>query len=161
MNYLKWSVIIFITLFFQTQITFFTIHPNLTAALVYIYVITLLRQPSIVSHISSRQETKSTIFGAMIGFIEDAITGTIIGPSFLGKGLIGFLSVLIFTDVFFRWTPVLGGIVILTMTIFERLITALMLMLFKDITINWTYALSGILLQALINLPFGIIIRLK
>ena len=161
MNYLKWSAIIFITLFFQTQITLFTVHPNLTAALVYIYAITILRQPSVVSHMSSRPETQSAVFGAMVGFIEDAVTGAIIGPSLLGKGLIGFLSVLIFTDVFFRWTPVLGGIVILTMTIFERLITTLMLMMFKDITINWTYALSVILLQALINLPFGIIIRPK
>jgi rod shape-determining protein MreD len=110
---------------------------------------------------SSRPEAQSAVFGAIVGFIEDAVTGSVIGPAFLGKGLIGFSSVLIFTDIFFRWTPVLGGVVIITITILERLIAALLLIMFKDITINWTYTLSVILLQALINLPFGIIIRPK
>ncbi len=156
---LKWSLLIIFAFSLQTQITIFAYPFNFIILIVYMYVLQTSRGVKKEEFHFGVWEIKSTVFGASVGILDDIISGSIIGPSFLSKGLIGFFGSVLFGSVFFRWTPMLGFIVVFVMTIFDALMQIVLRMIFSDIRIDLIEVSQMILLQALINLPFGLLLR--
>lgn len=62
------------------------------------------------------------ILGALSGLYIDALSGGILGPSIFGKALVGILIPYI-TMAFFKWTPLIGLIIMGGATILDRLIS--------------------------------------
>lgn len=158
---LKWLFIILLAFTLQTQITIADIPFNFVALVVYMFVLQLgsrLKKEEYASGILEL-EIKSAVFGAALGILDDIISGTIIGPSFLSKGLIGFFVAVLFGSVFFKWTPLLGCIVIFAITTLDGVLQVIIRMVFSEIQIDFFSALSIIMIQALINLPLGLLIK--
>lgn len=163
MRYFRWIIFSFLTFLIQTQASsFLNTKLNLTIILVYFFSLQNLPRPSNTrGYYASNAEIKSVLFGAAIGLLEDILAGSIIGPAFFSKGLIGFLGVIAFTGVFFKWTPLLGCIAVIIFTFLDGAIGAVFRILFSSIDINVIEALKTILIQTLINIPFGIIFMPK
>ncbi len=159
MKYLRWLFFIFIAIFFQTKLSIFNHHPNFVAVIVYVYGLKSISSQQKIYGASSLATMKSTMFGASIGIIEDIMSGAIIGPNFFSKGVIGFMSTIIFSDLAFQWTRFWGGMAMLTITFLDGLIIAGLRALFTDLNINAPVFFKGLTLQAVINIAFGIIVR--
>jgi len=160
MNYAKWAFFIFLTFLIQTQLSIF--HRPLNPSIVLVYFFSLKSLPR--SHkadvyFGSRSEIKSTVFGAFVGLLEDILSGSIIGPNFFSKGLTGFLTIVVFTEVVFKWTPLLGVITIVVFTILDGVMVAGSRIIFTSINISILDALQTILIQTVANIPFGIILK--
>ncbi|MCX7913453.1 MAG: hypothetical protein N2511_02570 [Thermodesulfovibrionales bacterium] len=108
---------------------------------------------------TTQLELKSSIFGALIGFIDDLISNSFVGPSFLSKSLIGFFGALFFGSNFFKWTAILGVIVVSLFTLLDGLIQIVLRIIISDIKFNSTNLLLMILLQIIVNSPFGILFK--
>ncbi len=160
MKYLAWAFFIFLTLLIQTQFSVFNAPLNMTVVLTYYFALKSLPRKSMTDgYFGSRAEIKSTAFGALVGLLEDIISGSIIGPNFFSKGLIGFISVLTFTEVVFRWTPVLGVITVIVFTILDNIIVTGSRIIFSGINISMLNALHTAIIQAIVNMPLGIILK--
>ena len=96
MIYLLWIVIVFLTIIIQASISIFDITLNLTVVLAFYAGI-------------KYGDIKGMFIGAFIGMIEDSLSGTILGPNLLSKGLVGYTSSFLYSR-FFMWTPLLGVI---------------------------------------------------
>lgn len=162
MNYAKWIFIIFLTFLLQTQFSFFRSPLTFTVVLAYYFALkSLPRQSHWGGYFGSGAEIKSAAFGAFIGLLEDILSGSIVGPNFFSKGLIGFISVVAFTEVVFKWTPLLGIITIVLFTALDGIVVTGMRFLFASIHINVVAAAQIIFIQALVNIPAGIILKPK
>ncbi|MCL4457454.1 MAG: hypothetical protein M1147_09530 [Nitrospirae bacterium] len=162
MNYAKWIFIIFLTFLLQTQFSFFRSPLTFTVVLAYYFALkSLPRQSQGGEYFGSGAEIKSAAFGAFIGLLEDILSGSVAGPNLFSKGLIGFIGVVAFTEVVFKWTPVLGIITIVLFTALDGIIVTGMRSLFTSIHINAVTAAQIIFIQALVNIPFGIILKPK
>lgn len=160
MNYLKWAFFIFLVFLAQTQFSVFHSMINLTIALVYYFSLkNLPRQSKSGGYFGGKAEIKSTVFGSAVGLFEDIISGSIIGPNFFSKGLTGFISVMAFTEVVFKWTPLLGVIIIIILTFLDGAIVTGLRVVFTNTNINSIDALQTIFIQAIVNIPFGIIFK--
>jgi len=62
------------------------------------------------------------LLGALSGLYIDALSGGALGPSILGKASVGILIPYI-TMTFFKWTPLIGLIIMGSATILDRLIS--------------------------------------
>lgn len=163
MNYIKWIFFIFLIFLAQTQIAIFNMPLALTVVIVYAFGVKSLEKAKTDKysgkHSSVGLEIKSAAFGACVGLLEDIIAGEILGPAFLSKGIIGFLTIVIFTDIVFRWTPLIGIIIMAALTIFDNIIVIGLQILFAGISISYFKVLQILFVQALVNIPFGIIFR--
>lgn len=160
MNYFKWLFLIILTFLAQTQFSIFYIPLNLPVVLVYFFSLKSLPTfDKAGSYFGSRAETGSTLFGVFIGFIEDIISGSVIGPALFSKGFIGLISIILFTEVVFKWTPLLGAIVIGIFTVIDGLIITGLRLVFSDANINMLDVLRTIAVQVIVNVPFGIIFK--
>lgn len=157
---IKWFIFIFFAFTLQSQISAFGYPLNFIILVVYAFVLHTVRKPTKKDEFMAGEwEIKGTVFGASIGILDDIITGSIVGPSCLSKGLVGFFSAVLFGNVFFKWTALLGIIVIFFLTIFDGLMQIVLRAIFSDIRISIYYVAQMILLQALINIPFGIFLK--
>ncbi len=163
MNYIKWIFFIFLIFLAQTQIVIFNMPLNLAVVIVYAFGIKSLEKAKTDKYSGKYSsiglEIKSAAFGACVGLLEDIIAGGILGPAFLSKGIIGLLTIVIFTDIVFKWTPLIGIIVMTILTIFDNIIVTGLQMLFAGTSISYFKVLQILFVQALINIPFGIIFR--
>ncbi|GER93406.1 hypothetical protein A45J_1146 [hot springs metagenome] len=112
-------------------------------------------------YFGNRAEIKSMIFGALVGLVEDMLTGSIIGPNFFSKGLIGFLTVVIFTEVVFKWTLFLGVIILAFFTMLDEIIVAGFRVIFTGMNIDIIDVLKTTVMQIVVSIPFGIILKPK
>lgn len=160
MNYVKWAFFIFLTFLIQTQLSIFHSPLNLTVVTVYFFSLkSLPRHPKTDVYFGSKSELKSAVFGAFVGLLEDILSGSIIGPNFFSKGLTGFLTIVVFTEVVFKWTPLLGAITIIIFTILDGVIVTGSRIIFTNINISILDVLQTILIQTGVNIPFGIILK--
>lgn len=160
MNYIKWAFFIFLTFLIQTQLSIFHRPLNLSIVLVYFFSLkSLPRSHKTDVYFGSRSEIKSTVFGAFVGLLEDILSGSIIGPNFFSKGLTGFLTIVVFTEVVFKWTSLLGVITIVVFTILDGVMVAGSRIIFTSINISILDALQTIAIQTIVNMPFGIILK--
>ena len=138
-------LIIFSAFLLESRISIFGAQPDLAAAIAYYFGL-------------KNGETKGMLFGSFIGLIGDSLSGGILGPNILGKGMVGFLSAFM-SGSFFRWTPVLGVIGISLLTAINGIIVFLSKTLFEHMPTSIPSAMSIIFTSALINSLLGIFMR--
>ncbi len=138
-------LIIFSAFLLESRISIFGAQPDLAAAIAYYFGL-------------KNGETKGMLFGSFVGLIGDSLSGGILGPNILGKGMVGFFSAFM-SGSFFRWTPVLGVIGISLLTALNGIIVFLSKTLFEHMPTSIPSAISIIFTAALINSLFGIFIR--
>lgn len=145
MIYLLWAAVTFLTLIIQGSFSLFDVAPNFTVVLAYYAGI-------------KKREIKGMFLGALVGIVEDSISGTFLGPNLLSKGLIGYLSSFIYSR-FFIWTPLLGIISISLLTIVDSLVVFIAKSVFDRMPMGIGAAIFVILVQSLINALFGAFIK--
>ncbi len=129
----------------QTKLSLFGVSPDLTAVAAYYFGI-------------KNGATKGMSLGSLVGIIEDSISGNILGPNLLGKGVIGFFSSFSSGSVF-RWTPFLGMVSIFLLTVLDGVIVFLSRSLFQTPPTSLGAGLLILAVQGLLNLPLGFFIR--
>ena len=155
-----WIIAASAALLIQPRLAIFDYPLNLTVIVVYAYGINKAVQHSAAQGFSDiSAELKSTLFGAAIGFIEDSMTGAFIGPNVLSKGMTGLVSSFVFREIFFSWDSVLGGIVLCCLTIFDDLLSLGMRLIFSDLIIGGRAVAELIVMQAVMNIPFGLLVK--
>lgn len=129
----------------QTKISFFGVSPDLTAAVAYYIGI-------------KGGAAKGIIFGSLIGLVEDSISGNLLGPNLLGKGIVGFSSSFN-SGSLLRWTPLLGAISIFTLTVLDGFVILSSRGIFGSAPTSVSAGAFVLFIQGLINLPFGIFVK--
>jgi len=147
MIYVLWAAIILLTVLVQGSVSLIHIKLNLTVILVcYIGM--------------KRGEIPGMFYGALIGLIEDIISGVLLGPNILSKGLIGYLSSSLYKKLFI-WTPLIGAINIFSLTFLDSSIVFILRSIFDKIPVDIGTAFFIIMVQSLVNAPLGIFIKPK
>lgn len=145
MKYLFWLVVVFFAFILQTSISILNVFPNLTVAL--------------VSYAGIRKgEVKGLFLGSLIGIAEDSLSGTLLGPHLLSKGLIGYLSGSLYRK-YFMWTPLLGLITIIFITSIDSFAVFISRGFFDRFPVGFGNAAFTILIQSLINAPLGMLLK--
>lgn len=98
--------------------------------------------------------------GMLIGAFEDIISGSITGPAMLSKGLIGILSSYLSIGIFV-WTPLLGMISLLLLTVLDQTVLFFSLALFSSQPAPFKELLITAFLSGAINSPAGGVIRVR
>jgi len=146
-RYLLWAVLGFLSLGIQGSISFFTVAPNLTVILACYAGI-------------HGGEHKGLFYGSLVGMIEDSLSGALLGPGLLSKGLAGYLAAVL-SGKLLVWTPFAGVVTLAALTIFDGFAVYLTRCLFHAKPSGIVAAAVAIMTQALLNLPFGIILKKK
>jgi hypothetical protein len=155
-----WVFITAFVLLLQPKLALFDCPLNLTLALVYVFGIkTASYQPAASGSDDVTPEIRSTLFGAGVGLIEDAMIGSIIGPNLLSKGLVGFMSSIVYRDIFFQWESVLGGVVLSVFTLLDGLVVIAARQLFSNMTIGGPAVVELVIIQAVMNIPIGLVLK--
>ncbi len=147
MIYVIWAIIILLAFLVQGSVSFMHIKLNLTALLVCYMGL-------------KKGETPGMFFGAFIGLIEDSLSGVLLGPNILSKGLIGYLSSSLYSRLFI-WTPLLGVINIFSLTFLDSSLVFMLRSAFDKIPVNLGSALLIIVIQSVVNAPIGIFLKPK
>ncbi|MCL5022253.1 MAG: rod shape-determining protein MreD [Nitrospirae bacterium] len=129
----------------QMKVSLFGVAPALTAVVAYSFGI-------------KSGATRGMFFGSLIGIVEDSISGNMLGPNLLGKGMVGFFASFSSGSVF-RWTPLLGVISLFILTVLDGLVVFLARTLFQTMPTSPSSALLILLLQGLLNACVGFFIK--
>ncbi len=159
MNALKWILLTVLVFLLQTQCSFIRNFSNLTVILVYYFGLKSHQRNSDRDYSGSKAELESVAFGVIIGLMEDVISGSIIGPGLLSKGLLGLMTPVVFTDMIFKWTPLWGAAIVIIFTLFDGIAMACCRIMFTGIHVNGALLLQAMCVQSVINMPFGILLR--
>lgn len=154
-----WGLLTVTVFIVQTQFSFLHNSLNFTVVIVYLFGLRNLDRIAARGYFGSRSELESTAFGAFIGLTEDILMGSLVGPGFLSKGLIGFFTSVIFSDVVFRWTRIWGVAAVTAFTLLDGLILIGARSMFSDLHINSSQVLLNVLVQIVLNIPFGILLK--
>ena len=147
MKYLLWAVVTFLTFGIQGSLSFFDITPNFTVIL--------------ACYAGIREgEAKGLFIGSLIGIIEDSFSGTLLGPNLLSKGLVGYLAAFLYSK-FFVWTPVLGILTIMVLTMADSIVVYMSRSIFDTMPSGIGAAAFIIVMQSLFNAPIGIFLKKK
>lgn len=147
MKYLFWALIIFLTFGIQGSISIFDITPNFTVILACYAGI-------------RGGEGKGLLFGSLIGIVEDSLSGMLLGPHILSKGLTGYLAAFLYSK-FFVWTPVLGILTAMILTIADGFLVYTARSIFATMPSGIGAAAFIIAMQSLLNAPLGIFLKKK
>ena len=155
-----WVITAIITLLLQPKLSLFEYPLNLSVAVVYAFGIKQAMQRSAATGSANvSAEIRATIFGAAVGLIEDGMTGSMIGPNVLSKGLTGIISSFVFRDIFFLWESSLGGIVLCLLTMADGLVVVGSRLLFSNTVIGGRAVVELIIIQAIMNIPIGLLVK--
>jgi len=154
-----WGLLAVMVFIVQTQFSFLHNSVNFTVVIVYLFGLRNLDRVAARGYFGSRSEIETTAFGAFIGLTEDVLLGSLVGPGFLSKGLTGFFTSVIFSDVVFRWTRIWGMAAITAFTLLDGLILIGARSMFSDLHINSSQVLLNVLVQIVLNIPFGILLK--
>ncbi|OGW40440.1 MAG: rod shape-determining protein MreD [Nitrospirae bacterium RBG_13_39_12] len=147
MIYVIWAAIIFFIFIIQESVSLLDVTPDLTVILVCYAGI-------------RKGEVKGIFLGSLIGIIEDSLSGTLLGPNLLSKGLVGYLSSLIYRK-FFIWTPLIGIISVSALTLIDSSFVFILRSTFDRIPVSIGAALFSISIQSLLNAPWGVFLKPK
>lgn len=140
-------IVLIFSFLIQTRLSVFGISPALTVAVVY--------------YLGIRSSPSKGIFlGSLIGVIEDSISGGILGPNLLAKGMVGYFSSFI-SGILFRWTPLLGIMSLFILTVIDGLIVSLSRAIYETMPAAPYVIIYTILLRGLINSIIGVFIKPK
>lgn len=145
MKKLLFIFIILLAFLFESRVSVLGVSPNLTAAIVYYFGL-------------KNGETKGILFGSLIGIIGDSLSGGILGPNLLGKGLVGFFASFM-SGSFFRWTPLFGMIGMSVLTAFDGIIVFMSRAVFERMPTSISNAITIVLISSLLNSLLGIFLR--
>jgi rod shape-determining protein MreD len=145
MKYLFWLVVVFFAFILQSSISILNVFPNLTVVLVSFAGI-------------RKGEVNGMLLGSVIGMVEDSLSGTLLGPHLLSKGLIGYLSASLYRK-YFVWTPLLGLITIIFITFIDGFVVFISKGFFDKFPVSFGNAAFTILIQSLINAPLGMLLK--
>src|SRR5271169_1438179 len=159
MNSLKWTLLVVLVFLLQTQFLFIKDFSNLTVILVYYFGLKSHERNTTRGLSGNKAELGSIAFGVMIGLIEDVMSGAIIGPGALSKGLLGLMTPVIFTDMVFKWTPLWGAVIVVVFTLLDGFVLIGSRILFTGIHVTAGTLFQIICVQSFINMPFGIMLR--
>ncbi|GBE36686.1 hypothetical protein BMS3Bbin07_00836 [bacterium BMS3Bbin07] len=140
-----WTIIIAGVFLLQSVISIDIIRVNLTLLLVYYFGL-------------RRGELQGAAVGISVGFLEDTLSGQLIGPGMLGKGLVGILPAYL-SEGFFIWTPLLGMLAVFTLTVVDETVVYTSLSLFSQRPAPLPDFIGLTIVKALINAPFGWLIK--
>lgn len=98
------------------------------------------------------------ITGTMIGMIEDGLSGNVLGPHLLGKGIVGFSSSLL-SGSLFRWTPLLGIIGLFSLTVIDGLTVFITKTIFNIQFIPASRLIATVLFQGVFNSLAGMFLK--
>lgn len=101
---------------------------------------------------------RGIITGALIGMIEDSLTGNLLGPHLLGKGVVGFSSSLLSGSPF-RWTPILGILGLFSLTVIDGITVFITKTLFNIQYIPASRLTVTVLFQGILNSIAGIFLK--
>ena len=147
MKYLFWAGLAFLIFGIQGSISLFDISPNFTVMLACYAGI-------------RAGEGKGLLLGSMIGIAEDSLSGALLGPHLLSKGIIGYLSAFLYSK-FFVWTPLLGIMSAIILTLIDGFIVYSARSVFGTMPASIGAAAFIISIQSLFNAPVGILLRKK
>ena len=148
MRYILWVVAVFLAFLLQGRTSLLGVIPNLTVLLVYYAGIRY-------------GENRGLMAGVLIGYLEDSLSYSVIGPNLLSKAVIGFFSAFFVTGGFFRWTSMLGIVAVASLTIADNMMVFLLRTIFDKMPLSFSDFLFISVMQALMNGPVGIYLRPK
>lgn len=102
--------------------------------------------------------SRGLLTGALVGMAVDGVSGGMLGPNMLSKGLAGYLASLM-TSGLFRWTPVLGLLGVAVLTAADGAVSYVSLSVFSQAPAPLSVAAAAIATQGAINSIAGIYIR--
>lgn len=129
----------------HSQVSFWGVAPNLTV--VVAYAVGIYAGPA-----------RGVLLGSAIGMLEDSITGNILGPNLLGKGMAGFLASFN-TGSLFRWTPFLGMLSLFSLTLLDGVVVWSSRTIFETSPATMSRGFFTILMQGMMNITIGIFLR--
>lgn len=147
MTYVLWALAILFTFIIQGRLSFYDVTPNFTVVLAYFAGI---REGAV----------KGLMIGFLIGALEDSLSGAILGPHLLSKGLVGYFSSFI-AGSFFRWTPLMGILGMSLLTVFDSTFTFMSRSFFDRMPVSLGAALFIIAIHPLFNAPLGLVLKPK
>lgn len=153
---LQWATLIFITFFLEQLIVLDSIHLNFSFILIYLFVI---------DYIFPKEEQKKIypsefvpiLFFSFIGVLEDMFQG-IIGPAIISKTITGIGLLILVRQTFFNWTEIFKSIVIFCFTIIDEGLYTFVMFYFSNIDITILKFFKTSIVQALLNIPAGLIL---
>jgi rod shape-determining protein MreD len=101
---------------------------------------------------------RGTAFGAVLGLLADSIAGNILGPNMLAMGTVGYLAPF-FTRGVFTWTPFLGFLAVLVLTVIGGIISFASMTVFAHQPAVFPVAFSAMLIQGIVNSLAGPFLR--
>ncbi len=131
----------------QGSISLFDITPNFTLILAFYAGI-------------RGGEIKGLFLGALIGAIEDGLSGALLGPHLLSKGLMGYLAAFLYSK-FFILTPALGILTVIILTFADGIVVFATRSVFAVMPSGIGSAAFIILMQSLFNAPLGFLMKKK
>jgi rod shape-determining protein MreD len=129
----------------HSQISLWGVAPNLTLVVAY----------AVGLHSGS---TKGILLGSAVGMLEDSVSGNILGPNLLGKGMAGFLASFS-SGSLLRWTPLLGVLSLFALTLMDGGVAFLSRTMFETSPASLSRGVFTVLMQGMLNAVFGIFIR--
>lgn len=159
MRFLMWLFFTALAVLVQSQISGIGSSFSAPLILVYVFGIRSCRKVSVFEYSGNKVEVSGVVFGALVGLMEDVLSGSIIGPGVLSKGLIGFLSPIVFTDLVFKWTPLWGGIAIVVFTLMDGMVMAGSRVFFTGLHLGGMTLVQLFLFRSLVSIPFGILLK--
>lgn len=136
---------IIVALIVHSQVSLWGVAPNFTV--VVAYTAGIYSGPS-----------KGILLGSVVGILEDSVSGNILGPNLLGKGIAGFLASFS-SGSLFRWTPLLGMLSLFTLTVMDGAIVFLSRTIFESAPSPPSGVVVAVLMQAILNAIIGMFIR--
>ncbi|MGC2063880.1 MAG: rod shape-determining protein MreD [Thermodesulfovibrionales bacterium] len=146
MKYFAWLLIAFCAFLLQGRVSVLGVVPNLTVLLAFYAGIRY-------------GANKGLLAGLLIGFVEDSLSNTLIGPNMLAKGLVGYVAAFFVTGGLFRWTPLLGIFSVSALTLAGNIVTVLSKTLFDKMPGSVASIVFISIMQALLNAPAGAFMR--
>ncbi len=129
----------------HSQVSLWGVAPNLTIVLAY----------AVGLHSGS---TKGLLLGSAVGIVEDSVSGNILGPNLLGKGMTGYLASFS-SGSLFRWTPLLGVLFLFALTLMDGGIVFISRTIFETSPTSLSRAVFTLLMQGVLNAGIGFFVR--
>jgi len=101
---------------------------------------------------------KGAIMGLITGFIEDSMSGIILGPSMLSRSLVGILSTFLYERMII-WNPIFSMLVVFLMSLVDDIISYILLSLFVKSPYEIGYFLWLAFVRAALTSPAGLLIK--
>lgn len=145
MKLLWLSLSILAALIVHSQVSLWGVAPNLTVVVAYAVGI-------------YAGATKGILLGSAIGILEDSVSGNILGPNLMGKGMAGFLATFS-SGSLFRWTPFLGMLSLFSLTLLDGMVVWLSRAIFDTSPATVPGGIFTVFMQGMMNIAIGIFIR--